>query len=29
MGNKNKSGLEVREGVVSGRKVWGIRTSLD
>ena len=29
MGNKNKSGLEVRERVVSRRKVWGIRTSVD
>ena len=29
MGNRNKSGLEMREGVVSRRKVWGIRTSLD
>ena len=29
MGNKNKCGLEMRERVVSRRKVWGIRTSLD
>ena len=31
MGNKDKCGLEVRERVrvVSRRKVWGIRTSVD